>query len=608
METIVAQKILQGMQALIDYYNPNNTVSSKVYLSDSNGEAIDSLHPLSVSSNHTVRHPDINETDSNLYNFTGSIVDLFDSLDTYIEDTTTDAVKSLKISFNYSIQSSSIGFGCNDPLKSFSNIKIKLLGSAGVERAVFDLSTDNTKRNSYLAEFPASDSAFNSILIEFHTTDTVTLSNLVIFRSHNTNSRLRAHDRNGVLKDARASSIGSLNVALTEYQGDAFGRLRVSEPYTVFDNSLTSPASDTLFWSTLTNGTASGAYDRNTSKYTLSTLTSGDYIVRQTKQRFKYQPGKSQLILITGLFKAINDNKYVVGAIDYDNVGLGTITNTPQNGIGLMNDNGTVSFVIYNNGVLTEQVTQANWNVDKADGTADTRFTLDIDSTNILYMDIEWLGVGAVRCGFVNSSGEIIVCHQFQHASLGFTDVYMRTANLPVSYALTSADGACDSTQICTSVISEGGFNPTGLTRAITNPTAVAISSGTTEVVLAMRLKEDFFEYTIDPTFVSILALANANSLWYLSINPTYTGSLTWNDVANSSVQVAYGSAFPVTNLGTVVAGGTFSNDLNSLNESITTALKIGKSLTGALDELCLIVHAIGNDSYHGCINYKEYI
>lgn len=315
----------------------------------------------------------------------------------------------------------------------------------------------------------------------------------------------------------------------------------------------------------------------------------------------------SHEFFITGLFFTETGQRKRAGLVDYDNVGLSTITNVPQNGIFFENNAGVLSWNIVNNGFVTETANQDNWNIDKLDGTGVSGFTLDINATNILTGQFEWLGVGVVLVGFATGGGEVIYVHAFQHASVsGFEDVYMRTANLPVAYEITSISGGGSLKSICNSVISGGGFNPVGVTTAVQNTTGVGISSGVTELLIGIRMKEDSFEYTIDPTFLSILSTSNGNTLWTLSINPTYSGSVTWVDVPNSEVQKAVNNSNVVSDNGIVIAQGSFSNNSDSLNEEIQTSLKIGKDLLGNRDELWLSVTALGNETYHGTINFKE--
>jgi hypothetical protein len=65
-------------------------------------------------------------------------------------------------------------------------------------------------------------------------------------------------------------------------------------------------------------------------------------------------------------------------------------------------DDTTAYFVERSLSTGTEtRVAQEDWNIDKLDGTGVSGITLDITKAQILWMDIEWLGLGTVRIGFV---------------------------------------------------------------------------------------------------------------------------------------------------------------------------------------------------------------
>jgi len=514
--------------------------------------------------------------------------------------------KQIVISFNRTVQALQIGIGENNG-GNFSNVKISLLGSGGYTRSLYDGSADSTKRTSLNVQFE--NELFNSIRIEFMTVDTVSLSNITIQKARYNTTQIQGKTPQGTFEVVNLSTLGNLLVSLAE-QKDAFGRLKIAEPYTIFDNSLCHQDSDALFWSTLTNGGGTSVYDRNTSKNTISTSATGDYVVRQTKQRFKYQPAKSHEFFMTGLLATEAGQRKRVGLCDYDNIGLANITNAPQNGVFFENNAGVISWNIVNNGVVTESVTQENWNIDKCDGTGFSRFELNLDYTNIFTGQLEWLGVGSVAVGFANKNGDVIYCHCFYHPSTSpFVDIYMRTANLPVSYEITSLNGSGSLKQICTSIISGGGYNPVGLQRTVKNSTDVSIGNNEKELVLGIRLKEDNFDSTVVMSSISIVSRAKNDFEALVCINPTYSGTVTWVDVPNSSVQYAVNNNNDVTDEGIEVYADKISGNINVLTTTIPSALTIGKDLQGNRDELWIVAKSEdGADTYSATLNFKDLI
>ena len=107
-----------------------------------------------------------------------------------------------------------------------------------------------------------------------------------------------------------------------------------------------------------------------------------------------------------------------------------------NNGFFLEQNGTTIQFVKRSSvtgSVVDTPITQSNWNIDKLDGTGPSLLTLDLTSPQILFIDLEWLGVGSVRMGFV-INGQFIHCHTFHHANSNTAPkgAYMQTACLPI--------------------------------------------------------------------------------------------------------------------------------------------------------------------------------
>jgi len=244
---------------------------------------------------------------------------------------------------------------------------------------------------------------------------------------------------------------GDGNVNLYGTALDSFGRIRVSEPYTLFD-SQNRYVKDPQFDESLT-GSATTTFVANEGVVDMDvTIASGDKVIRQSKRRFPYQPGKSLLVLATFVMdEAQTELRQRVGYFD-DN-----------NGVFLQLDDDELSFVLrsYVTGsvVDTRKVAKSNWNIDKFDGTGPSGLTLDITKAQILFFDFEWLGVGSVRCGFV-INGKFYLAHVYHNANL-ISTTYMTTAILPVRYeieAKAALTSAAKLKQICSTVVSEGGY------------------------------------------------------------------------------------------------------------------------------------------------------
>ena len=379
-----------------------------------------------------------------------------------------------------------------------------------------------------------------------------------------------------------ADPTGAVPIAFSDNRGiaDAFGRMRVSDPVTLFDSQLQYDSGSLLWDSLLVNG-ASTAHVPNESAQRLSIGTgASDRAVRQTWEYFRYQPGKSQLVFLTGnIGNGQADTEQCMGYYDDDN------------GVFLQNTNGSPAIVLRSSvtGSAVDDVkTQSEWNVDKVDGSGSSLKNIDIDKAQIFFLDLEWLAVGRVRAGFV-IDGALVYAHQFLNAN-NVTTAYMSTANLPVRYELknTAATGAGASMlQICAAVISEGGFeDQRGL--------PFSAGNGTTEIavtnrrpVLSIRPKPTFegkiTRGKIDLSTISARARTN-DALIEIVYGGTLTGA-SWNSADDNSIVEYDVTATDITG-GMVVdsfhAVEGAGNNANATLQEQTTRLPIAHDISGS--------------------------
>lgn len=267
---------------------------------------------------------------------------------------------------------------------------------------------------------------------------------------------------------------------------DAFGRLRVSDPQTLFDYQAQYDAGP-LLWENVLTGSGTATHVANTASVALAVSgTSGDKVVRQSREYIRYQPGKSQLILLTFAMNAAKANlRQRVGYFDANDGIFLEVTGTTVNIVRRTSTSGSP---------VDTAIAKTNWSVDAFDGNGPSRVNIDLTKGNIFFIDMEWLGVGKVRTGFAAPSGELRVAHEFQNAN-ALANVYTKTANLPVRYEVENigaTSGASTFSAICASVMSEGGFE-FGRGTPFSANSGTTVKSVTTEVpVLSIRPKATF--------------------------------------------------------------------------------------------------------------------
>lgn len=306
--------------------------------------------------------------------------------------------------------------------------------------------------------------------------------------------------------------------------GDAFGRMRTSSPLTLFDSSHR--YRDNGLWATSTGTGGTYTFSSGEGLVNLNVTTvSGAKVYRETKKVSSYQPGKSLQVMNTFV---MNSGKAglrqragyfgTANGIYVEVSGASAPTFVERNSV-----SGTVA---------ETRVSQTDWNIDKLDGTGRSGLTLDITKAQIHWMDIEWLGLGTVRTGFV-INGQLIHCHSFHHANL-ITSTYMTTASLPVRYEIENlATTASNSTlkQVCSTVISEGGYELRGAQSTVSIPVASPYdltNASTYYPVISIRLKTAFLDAVVILTALSIMGITNnASYSWKVVAGGTTTGG-TW--------------------------------------------------------------------------------
>lgn len=388
------------------------------------------------------------------------------------------------------------------------------------------------------------------------------------------------------------ATTSSLPVSLPPTYLDAFGRQRVSQPYTLFD-SQSRYAADNQFSESTVNG-ASITYSADEAAVLLAAdTTSGSTAVRQTYRSFPYQPGKGLLILATFVMAAAQTN--LRQRVGYFNT---------ANGVLFQKTNATNAFVLRSSvtGTVSDArtVNQTDWNGDKLDGTGASGLTLDTTKAQILWMDFEWLGVGSVRCGFI-INGQYIVCHTFENAN-NISNVYMTTAILPIRYEIAAtaaiATGATMK-QICSTVISEGGFQQVSQehiarrTSAFTN-----IDTAAFYPIVSIRLATGRTGAVVLPSRVQFLPLTSQNYEIALIKNPTLT-SASWAATVPSDSNVDYDVAATAMSGGTIMqtdyvtstgSGGTV-NTASAIDYNWD--LQLGTTLAGVSDIYTLGVKTV---------------
>ena len=393
---------------------------------------------------------------------------------------------------------------------------------------------------------------------------------------------------------------------------DAFGRLRTSSPFTQFDwSNQFSPSTfaNQQFWdiAVVGSGTAAPVSNKSSVQLTTGGTTDTHSAIIQTKQNFIYQPGKSRLVLQTFVLGAAVTNGYT-------EIGYGDV----NDGIFLTRSGSALSIVrrTYTSGsIVNNSVAQASWD-DPMDGSGPSGITIDWTKSQIFGIDLEWLGVGRVRVFFV-IDGQFYVAHEFKNTN-SLDVVYMRSGTLPVrAYVLnngtTSAANTLD--MICTSVVSEGGYEVSNYPVFTASRGVTALSTSTTlKPLISIRPATTFngvgFRGHVIPKATSI-SVASAIHEWQIIKNATTLTSASFGAINSTYSAVEYDVSASAVSGGIVIDSGYIASAASSRNSTLAELFSenpiVYTSLNNTQETLTLAIRTVsGTGSAHGSITWQE--
>jgi hypothetical protein len=272
-------------------------------------------------------------------------------------------------------------------------------------------------------------------------------------------------------------------------------------------------------------------FDRNNAAVILQVgASSGDSAVRTSHRYIPYVPGKSQLITQTFILgDAVANVRRRVGYFD------------PENGLFLEQTLAGARFVRRtktSGSVVDNLIEQANWNVDTFDGNGPSGIDINFTCNQFLFIDFQWQGSGRIRLGF-SINGRDFVAHAI-NTSNKLDAVWMSTPSLPVRYEISNTGATAGTNtmkEFCTSVVSEGGENLTGIGFTVSRD--ISARAVTTKVpVLAVRLKNDFNgdnRRTVQYSNAGVFATSNACHFEVAHVHDPTGITATWTSVSGGS-------------------------------------------------------------------------
>lgn len=431
---------------------------------------------------------------------------------------------------------------------------------------------------------------------------------------------------------------------------DAFGKLRVSYPTTILDLKLpqgiigvTGSIGDmTLIGATGTTGYINNYLEicQKYSGFGLTGMTGANAslvlgatgnvkVTSQSRKYGVYQPGKSLLFMASGIIGYISTSVVNGGPTGYYNrIGYFDDNNGLYFEFSATNDNYPMSLVAKKRDNLIK-TNQQLWNIDKMDGMGTSGLKLDFTTRQLFVIDMQYVGVGRVRFGFY-AYGKIRYCHQVANLNT-LTNPYTYNINLPIRYeidGLTGGFGPVSLTQICSTLISEGGYNPVGKHFSLSVigdaigatageqmlfalrggginyyhqnilPTNISLASGGSSDVFIYRLR-----LYLDPGINGLSSFPNSITGWTSPDNMIITGTLS---VGQYSTTVP--GNFTVNNSiildqGVIAGRGSFT--YTGMPDIFTNGLQITSDINNISGILVLTVQGSSSTIY-GAMGWVE--
>lgn len=415
-------------------------------------------------------------------------------------------------------------------------------------------------------------------------------------RNNDGKARSFLTDQNGNLLQGPADDVA-----------DAFGRLRVSGPFNVFDAKQNFDNAPQFFLTSLIGGGTATYLVNQASTQMGVTAANGDSSIRQSIEYTPYQAGRSQLIFMTAVMGAIKANvRQRIGYFD------------ANNGV-FFEQNGTLRRVVvrtFTSGAPVDTaVNQASWNLDTMDGSGNagnpSNILLDTTKNQVFVIDFEWLGAGRIRFGF-NINGQTIYVHQVLNANV-ITLPWSTTGSLPVRWELVNTAASASPTtmlQTCAAVLSEGGADPLGVAGATQNSVSPAfagraVTNLTPTPIMSVRLKAAYNRAVIVPQSFEAYITSLNSYIAEVFIGGTLAGGAAVVTSVSDAVEMETGRN--TLTGGSRIAVALGSNQTRIAQNIVQSARRVCADFAGTPELLTLVITPTsGNASFYGALSWKE--
>jgi hypothetical protein len=323
---------------------------------------------------------------------------------------------------------------------------------------------------------------------------------------------------------------------LAESTFNSKGRLRIAQYATEFTNTF-QYGKETDVWDETTSNGATSTHNADLSAIDMAvTTTLNSEVVRQTRNVMTYIAGRPSILSfgirlqapVAGIRRRFGLYNGTDGAY-FEDDGSGDYFCC------IANSGGTPAL---------QRVGRASWNGDKLDGTGPSGIVASPNAQQLISIDYEWYGAGAVKFQFI-INGENITIHTFYSANI-LNNPWCKTPFLPIRCEIKNttggqAAGTFHLYQGSNSLIHDGTAEKAGMPVSITNA-ITGTSMGSANVftpILSIRLKSDSLSGVAIPHSYQIGTIDNVDVFYRIIKNATLTGA-SWQNHPNANALTQY--------------------------------------------------------------------
>lgn len=327
-------------------------------------------------------------------------------------------------------------------------------------------------------------------------------------------------------------------------------------------------------------------------------------VIRQTKQKFTYIPGRSIRSTYAVLFGAPKTNNFRrAGLFDDFNGYYFEMASTGLNVVRRSSATG---------GLVTESIPQNNWNVDTLNGTGASGITLDLTKIQMYTLDFSWYGAGSCAMG-VKIGRQIYNVHVFEGGNR-LNLPHIGNPNLPFRYENSNIGTTLSASDLFVwglEVSYDGSADFNGYPRSARTPNVVRVNTTVTRPILSLRPRA-IHKTKPNTGWIIIDNISVQTQDGVLAYDIIYNGTLTgavWAATDSDSICEIDSTATAITG-GLKIQSGWLINASATSSTPAPSLFPLSVTSTGVSDVISIVVANVAtggvNTDCAASFNWRE--